>query len=489
MKDQHFKIKWRRPGGVFLILIIVFSFLNIPKAKAIVPVFDAALSAQLAISQGTIIANQLVQTKILTGIAQGEAGQYEKEIGIPPPLLLPYLSPTIGAAAVTCTNLDCFAWILAKMAVHTLSQQIISWIRTGNWDDGPLFVTDWESFLLGAIDQASGKFLEELNLTQLCAPFSLQIRLGLSNGIVGRGGRGIPYNMRAKCTISDAINNLQNFYNDFANGGWERWIQVSQEPSNNPYMSFLMGIEALETRRQIASEKNFFEAMASQGLLGQKNCRPATQETEAGDVPLGEICDIVTPGKAVEEELAKVLGVNIDQLNLADEIDEILMALLQTMLQTIINSAQVLLNTALTDTPTPIPTPLFIPTGGPIPTGVTLPTTSPTPPVISPTPNPIMANYLGITGEDKVGFTSVGPSGIADYHIRVTDLTSIPVRVTISNSDSGFWETPFTGNAILLAEYDGAGNADLWLEPIGSIPTLVTIYYANGPIVSATITP
>ena len=114
---------------------------------------------------------------------------------------------------------------------------------------------------------------------------------------------------------------------------------------------------------------------------------------------------------------------------------------------------------------------------------------SPTPTVVPTITSPIVANYLGITGEDKVGFTSVGPSGIADYHIRVTDLTSIPVRVTISNSDIGFWETPFTGNAILLAEYDGTGNADLWLEPIGSIPTLVTIYYANGSIVSATITP
>src|SRR3989344_265860 len=367
------------------VLFVTFSFVNIQEAKAAVPTFDVGLNPLLTTTQATIIANQEVQITELAAIASGEAGQYQKEIGIPPPLLLPYLSPTIGASALTCANLDCFAWIVAKTVVHNLSQQIISWIRTGNWGGGPLFVTDWESFLLSAVDQASGLFLQELQLTQLCQPFSLPIRQGLSNSIIGNGGRGIPFNMRARCTISGVLNNLQNFYKNFSSGGWDMWMQVSQEPQNNPYMAFLMGIEALENRRQIATQKNFFEALASQGLLGQKNCRPATIETEPGDTPLGQICDIVTPGKAVEEELAKVLGTNIDQLNLADEIDEILMAILQTLLQKIMTGAQGLLSEDITNTPAPIPTPLNIPSGGPVPTAVTLPGTTPTP-VVSPTP-------------------------------------------------------------------------------------------------------
>src|SRR3989338_2755886 len=351
-----------------LVLASVFFFVNAPKhSKAIVPVFDAALTTLLTGTQATIIGNQVVQISALNAIATAQAGQYQKEIGIPPPSLLPYYPSTIAASAVTCTNLDCFAWILAKVAVNTLSQEIITWIRKGNFNEGPLMVTDWENFLLSAVDQASGAFLQELSLTQLCQPFSLQLRIGLSNGVVGNGGRGIPFNQRARCTVSGVLNNLQNFYNNFSSGGWQTWMQVSQEPANNPYMAFLMGIESLENRRQIATQKNFFEALASQGLLGQKDCGPATIETESGDAPLGQKCTIVTPGKAVQEQLSQALGANMEQLNLADEIDEILMALLQTLLKNLLTGG--ILGGDLGQT-APIPTPITLPTGGVLPTPV-----------------------------------------------------------------------------------------------------------------------
>lgn len=340
-------MKYKKLISIFIPLLVFSSFAEY--SKAAVPTFDVGLNPLLTVTQAAIVGSTALTASELAILNTMQASQHLKEVGIPP-------WPPSPTAILPCDTLDCFAWVVAKLAIHTLSQQIISWIRTGNLDGGPLFVTDWENFLLEAIDQASGLFLEELNLTQLCEPFSLSIKIGLSNGVVGNGGRGVPFNKRAHCTISDAMNNLQNFYNNFANGGWDRWLQISQEPSNNPYMSFLIGIEALENRRQIASQKNFFEALASQGLLGTKECEPATTETEAGDVPLGEKCTITTPGKAVEEELADVLGINLEQLNLADEIDEILMALLQNLLQQILFAAGGVLSSDITTPPAPTPT-------------------------------------------------------------------------------------------------------------------------------------
>lgn len=422
MKTRFTKIYPDRLLVSIIVLFAAFSFFNIPKARAVVPTFDVGLNPLLTTTQATIIANQGIQIEELAAIASGEAGQYQKEVGIPPPLLLPYLDPTIAKSAITCNNLDCFAWIVAKTVVHNLSQQIITWIRTGNWDDGPLFVTDWEKYLLDMADQAGAIFLQELNLTNLCEPFAQRIKINIGTT---RTLGGTPFNQRASCKISDVLNNVQNFYNDFSQGGWARWFEITQIPQNNVYGSYYLAHEEKLLREGAAVEEAKNEALSANGLLGQKECEPATVNIPAdGDDPGGDVnfekCRIVTPGKAVEEELAKVLGTNIDQLNLADEMDEILIAILQTLLQKIINGTQGLLSEALTDSPAQVPPPINIPTGGPIPTAVATPTPTPPPfpvPTISGTwlnsgnqsqPTSIIQTGSSLTFINEVGGSSGG---------------------------------------------------------------------------------
>ncbi len=340
--------------------ILISAMFGAPKAQAVVPVFDVvdstitATNLPLQTALQTVIANVTQPAIVLNtnAIAVAQAGQYQKEIGIPPPSVLPYLSPATLASAATCTGLDCLAWIIVKVVLHNLMQEIVRWVQTGNIDGGPLFVTDWENFLLNAKDKATAVFLQDLELTNLCEPFSLPIRRGLSNNVFGSGPS---FNMRASCTMP----NMQAFLNGFeGGGGWEAWDQLTQDPNNNPYMVYLMGLEQLTATRQAGIDKNLQEAMSALGLLGQKECEPGTIETEAGDAPLGERCTIVTPGKAVETELSKVLETNLEELNLADEMDEVLGAILNTLLRKILFSVNGLLNfqaAATAQAPQPAP--------------------------------------------------------------------------------------------------------------------------------------
>jgi subtilisin family serine protease len=99
----------------------------------------------------------------------------------------------------------------------------------------------------------------------------------------------------------------------------------------------------------------------------------------------------------------------------------------------------------------------------------------------SPGPPTFAVRFLGFTGEDLVGPASVSPSGTSDWRMKLEGLRSTPVRIRISSTVGGVWESPFNGtNWLILPQYDGAGNADLWFEP-WSLPGFhVTVWYSDG---------
>jgi thermitase len=105
--------------------------------------------------------------------------------------------------------------------------------------------------------------------------------------------------------------------------------------------------------------------------------------------------------------------------------------------------------------------------------------TSGTPP---PPPSSILkAYYLGVTGQDKVGPLTFIGNGNADFHIQVQGLRGTPTRIRVSSDVGGIWENPYNGaNWIVLGQYDGAGNGDLWFEPWASNSFRVKVWYSDG---------
>lgn len=222
---------------------------------------------------------------------------------------------------------DAMFWTFAKVLVKHMTDQIVNLIRTGGQGGGPLFVSNWSDFLLDAADQASGEFLKELKLTRLCEPFAPQLRI-----IFNTGRRTMQE--RFRCTVSAVAGNLQNFFNDFNNGGWAAWIQLT-EVQNNPYGAYLGLLEENEKRQTIAVDAKLNEALAARGFLNLEECEDVLIEADGGyDEPeTKKRCRTVSPGAWLENRLAKATTADIEQLNLADSFNEILMASLQTLLQ------------------------------------------------------------------------------------------------------------------------------------------------------------
>lgn len=224
---------------------------------------------------------------------------------------------------------DKLAWGLANMAIHKITKNIVSWIKTGGRDGKPLFITNWEDFLKEVANDASGIFIEQLELTEICQPFKprLQMLLGSSGGT---------YRQRAQCTIKDVTRNVENFYRDFKQGGWERWFEITLVPQNNFYGSYYMALEEKLLRESLAVEAKKSEAIAGGGFLGDEDkiCVKFNSTTK--------VCEefkwvILTPGKTIERQLNDVLAPPSGEkrLEVADEIDEIISAAFTRLLTSI----------------------------------------------------------------------------------------------------------------------------------------------------------
>lgn len=233
--------------------------------------------------------------------------------------------PGLGSASLPIPgasgSLDSAFYALARMAINKITKDVVEWIRTGGRDGKPLFITNWEEFLKDVANEASGIFIEELELTEICQPFKPRIQF-----LIGTGRS--PYYQRAQCTIKDVARNVENFYRDFKQGGWERWFELTMVPQNNFYGSYYLALEEKLIRESSALEAKQSEAIAGGGFLGAEICATYRENT----------CikwEITSPGTLVQDQLEEVFGSDIRQLELADEIDEIIAAAFQRLISSL----------------------------------------------------------------------------------------------------------------------------------------------------------
>jgi len=97
-------------------------------------------------------------------------------------------------------------------------------------------------------------------------------------------------------------------------------------------------------------------------------------------------------------------------------------------------------------------------------------------------PTTFQSTFRGVTGEDFVGpqNQTVG-NGIPDWHIQLQGLRSSPVKVRVTSTAGGVWETPWNGaNWIIRVQPSGSTNADIWFEPWNTAAFHVKVWYADG---------
>lgn len=217
--------------------------------------------------------------------------------------------------------LDGIAWGLAKSIISSMTASTVKWINSG-FEGSPAFIQDLDGFLLNVADEVAGSYLQELGEigSFLCSPFQLDIQVALALEYqVAREQR--PYE---GCRVSETFENFESFIEgNFLEGGWEDWFTLTAQPEKYTGYGQKLSAENTFNQRLLRAQNSETEILRfGDGFLSHEVC-----EAVEGPNAYQERCRIVTPGQTISNSLNKALGSGQDSLIAADEIDEIIGAL------------------------------------------------------------------------------------------------------------------------------------------------------------------
>lgn len=212
-----------------------------------------------------------------------------------------------------------------KKLLDYLVDSIIKWIQ--GEDDEPAFITDWKDFLKDVADDAIGEFINSTDFSFLCSNFRYQIELDLAEP---------DSDLTASCTLTDVIDNVEDFYDDFTNGGWLAY-NTQLYPINNYYGSYMLAYESEYLAVLNASAAAEKETQNSQGFSNTKRCEVEYVDEKTGK---SECLDwqITTPGGVIADRVQDALNVDLGVIINAQEVETYLAAILDAAVNRLIRA-------------------------------------------------------------------------------------------------------------------------------------------------------
>lgn len=216
--------------------------------------------------------------------------------------------------------LDGIGWAIAKRIVSGMVSDLINWINSG-FQGSPAFVTDLGGFLRNIADQEIGRVISELGDVGsfICSPFRLdvQISIAVQYNQARTTGQSAP-----TCTLSGVIDNIEGFISGIDPGnGISDWLTITSAPQTYTPYGAQLNAEAIARARLINAQGEEVQLLNwGDGFLSQEVCE--------ADGAGGESCSIVKPGTMIANQLNKALGAGQDTLVQADELNELVSALL-----------------------------------------------------------------------------------------------------------------------------------------------------------------
>lgn len=247
-------------------------------------------------------------------------------------------------------GLDTAAWFLVNTIIQRITTQTVNWINSG-FKGSPAYITEPGQFFLDVADREASRFLSESSLSQICQPFNAQVRIALVKNYLSDDS--VSNNV---CTLDILKNNYEQFTRDFSVGGWDGWFEITQNSQNNPYGSFELAQNSLAI--QIGTQQNKYEEQLNwgRGFLSFEKCpdgKTAPDDSFAANGIMAGDClvktETVTPGSVIEKQLNESLSSGIKRLEIADEINEVIGALLSQLMNKAIGSVGGLFGTSRPD--------------------------------------------------------------------------------------------------------------------------------------------
>ena len=267
--------------------------------------------------------------------------------------------PTIFGKMVLEYAQELALQLLKNELINVVQNKVLAWVQGSG---APRFITSWADTFINAYTATAINALNGIT-PNLCPAFGPLINVAL-NITTPSAGYGFQ-----TCTMSTA--NMKNFYNDFANGGWNSYFNMLQ-PNNNFYSGLMRTQDTVEAAASNQLSATQAKSVAASGFSGSKVCADVSNpdgtslwcvDNETGErtlapadgcpagsqeltVPNGGLCadgtepKTTTPGQVTAEISAKALGSNIDLIVNANNLMGILVAMTESLMNSLINSAQ-----------------------------------------------------------------------------------------------------------------------------------------------------
>ncbi len=248
--------------------------------------------------------------------------------------------------------LDPLAWAAAKAAISSITQSTVNWINSG-FEGSPAFETDLRRSMGNLQDSVANNFFNSLETNtgiDADAPFKEQVSSYLktsyyksTSGSKGFWEDGLSKNTNGE-EPGEITENLKKFREGqiSGNGGWDKFFQQASNEKNNTYgavrdaqFNLFKNIESFRVQR-------LNELQWGDGFLSWKgSCTKfADPDKDATVITGNEECleyETKTPGSVIVSAGNANLQSTLRQLEVADEIDEILGALMQQLIQQVMS--------------------------------------------------------------------------------------------------------------------------------------------------------
>ncbi|HNW96638.1 MAG TPA: hypothetical protein PLQ44_02345 [Candidatus Paceibacterota bacterium] len=198
--------------------------------------------------------------------------------------------------------------MLRKKLLDYFVDSIVKWVQ--GTDGKPAFVTNWRKFMGDVVNDALGSYVKTTKFAGLCDTFDFQVRVSLPQV---NSRPALP-----TCTLNQIVGNIENFYNDFREGGWLAFDE-SLNPRGNPYGAYMTAIEGAAYEMLTAQAEQEQEQSQSQGgFLNTKKCTASIDDPLTGEKSC-LLWETTTPGTTIAQRLQKALDVDIDNVLSATE--------------------------------------------------------------------------------------------------------------------------------------------------------------------------
>ncbi|MDP1706651.1 MAG: hypothetical protein Q8L36_02420 [bacterium] len=247
--------------------------------------------------------------------------------------------------------LDTALSIAKKRILDLMVDQTVAWIQG---DGNPQFVTDYKAFLNNVGNVVVGDFVQEIGAGRICEPFKIPVQRIIVN-------TSRPFSEKAACTLNEIVDNVEDFYNDFAQGGWLAY-EESLKPQNNIYGAYLLAEEEKDARLLAEVDAANREVESGGGFLSQKRCLfwtaikidgeivtradggqnkkpeplPAPNQSQPWKCTQAEI---ITPGKTVGDALGTAIQAEFDFVNNTDDISAYTAAIVDALVSRLTREA------------------------------------------------------------------------------------------------------------------------------------------------------